>query len=67
MTLHTEILTNSIGQPKAVLLPLKEYTKLLEMLEDLEDALAIKKAKASAKTFVAHEELIKRLKKKRLI
>jgi hypothetical protein len=37
MNLHPQYLTDSKGKKKAVLLPIKEYTLLLEELEELED------------------------------
>jgi hypothetical protein len=64
---NAELLVNPAdGRARAVVLPLKEYRKLMRSLEDLEDALEIKKAKASAKSFISLDELTSRLKKKGL-
>lgn len=63
MTIHTEYLVDEQGHKKSVVLSLEEYLKLWEYLEDLEDALDLKKAKESAKGFVDFEHLTKRLKK----
>jgi len=37
MTLHPKYITDGSGNKNAVVLPIKEYTKLLEELEELED------------------------------
>lgn len=63
MTIHTEYLVDEQGHKKSVVLSLEEYLKLWEYLEDLEDALDLKKAKESAREFVDFEHLTKRLKK----
>ncbi len=43
-------------------MPVKSYQRLLEYIEDLEDALDLKKAKATAKSFVNFDDMAKRLK-----
>ena len=63
MTLHTEYLVDEQGHKKSVVLSIQEYLKLSEYLEDLEDALDLKKTKESTKGFVEFEHLAKRLKK----
>ena len=63
MTLHTEYLVDEQGHKKSVVLSIQEYLKLSQYLEDLEDALDLKKTKESAKGFVEFEHLAKRLKK----
>ena len=47
MTLHPQYITDNKGIKKAVILPIKEYTLLLEELEDLEDVRLFDEAKKS--------------------
>ena len=47
---------------KTITLPLRIYQKLLDRIEDLEDALDLKKAKKSAKSFVDFDQLAKQYK-----
>ncbi len=54
--------TDGNGRKVAVQLDLKEYRKLREYLEDLQDALDLKRAKATARKFISFEELGRRLK-----
>lgn len=63
MTIHTEYLVDERGHRKSVVLSVQEYLRLREYLEDLEDALDLKKAKESARGFVDFEHLTKRFKK----
>ena len=63
MTIHTEYLVDERGRRKSVVLSIQEYLKLWEYLEDLEDALDLKKAKESAGGFVDFDCFTKRLKK----
>ncbi len=62
MTVQTEYLIDNKGKKKSVLMPIKSYQKLIEYIEDLEDSLALKKAKTTAKSYVSFEDLSKRLK-----
>ena len=52
MTIHTEYLIDERGHKKSVVLSLRDYLKLVEYLEDLEDAVDLKKAKDSAKSTI---------------
>lgn len=45
MTLHPKYVTDEKGNKSAVLLPIKEYDKLLEELEDAADVRAYEEAK----------------------
>lgn len=45
-TLHPQYITDNKGKKISVILPLEEYTKILEELEDLEDIRLYDKAKA---------------------
>ena len=46
-----EFVVDSNGQKKSVLLKVAEYERLLQRLEDLEDALALDEAVRTAKAF----------------
>lgn len=54
-------LVDKKGRPKAVVLGMAQYRKMLSAIEDLEDALDLKRARATASHFLSHEELLKRL------
>jgi|GEM_PF-1144443 len=63
MTIQAEYLVDEKGCKRSVVLSIRDYFKLLEYLEDLEDAVDLKKAKESAKRFIDFEHLASRLKK----
>lgn len=50
LTLEPEIVTRR-GKPVSVILPMKAYKKLLERLEDAEDAAAMKAARKKSLSF----------------
>lgn len=53
------------GNPKAVVIDMKNYKKLQHYIEDLEDALDLKKAKAKTKkVFYSFEFVVKELNSK---
>lgn len=64
MTIQAEYLIDEKGQKKSVVLSIRDYLKLWEYLEDLEDAVDLKKAKESAKAFIDFETLVRKLKRK---
>lgn len=45
------------GEPKDVLIPVSQFRKLLEQLEDAEDARALDRAIKNAKKFVSADEV----------
>lgn len=63
MTIRAEYLVDEKGAKKSVVLAVKDYLKFLEYLDDLEDALDLKKAKESTRGFVDFEQLTAKLKK----
>lgn len=65
MTIQTEYVIDRKGEKKSVVLSIKDYLKLIEYLEDLEDAVDLKKAKQYAKDFVDFEDIANKLKAKR--
>ena len=67
MTIKTEYVVDKRGAKRSVVLPIRQFYGLMEYLEELEDALDLKKAKASAKGFEELSSLRGRLiKDKRL-
>lgn len=63
MTVHAEYLIDEKGAKKSVVLSIQDYVKLWEYLEDLEDAVDLKKAKESAHEFIDFERLANQLKR----
>lgn len=63
MTIQAEYLIDEKGTRKSVVLSIRDYMRLWEYLEDMEDALDLKKAKESTKGFIDFERLTGRLKK----
>jgi PHD/YefM family antitoxin component YafN of YafNO toxin-antitoxin module len=62
-----EFLVDNRGKPKAVILRMAAYRKLLSTLEALEDALDLKHAMETSSGVIDHHTLIARLKKSRLL
>ena len=58
----TKFVIASNGRREAVLLDVAHYRRLLQRIEDLEDALALDRAERTSKKLVPYEEVRKRLK-----
>jgi len=56
---NLEYIINKKGNKKAVILNLKEYEKILELLEDFEDANDLLRAKREATSFIPYERFRK--------
>lgn len=56
-TNSTKYLVDKRGKKKAMLLDIKEYSRLLERLEELEDALELDEAVRSAKDFRDYRQI----------
>ncbi len=67
ISLKEEFVVDADGKPRAVLLSIKEYKKLLRLLEDMEDALDLKKAIETNKSFISHKDLKDKLRKQGLL
>jgi len=65
MTLHPKYITDETGNKSAVILPIKEYSKLLEELEDAEDIRIYKQGKADKSPAIPIDEAFKMLEAKR--
>ena len=64
MRLHENYLINNSGDKVAVMLSIKDYDKLLEAVEELEDIKAYDKAKAAKEPTIPLREAIKQRRKK---
>jgi prevent-host-death family protein len=60
-----EVITRG-GKPVSVILPIKEYERLLERLEDAEDAAYLKKARAKPLSFSPLEDYLAERKTRRV-
>ena len=58
----TEYIVDSKGRKKAVVLPDKEFDRLMEHLEELEDALALDEAVGKAEEFTDYRQIREELK-----
>ncbi len=67
MTIQAEYLVDEKGQKKSVVLSIRDYLRLWEYLEEMEDAMDLKKAKESARGFIDFEVFTSKLKKQRRI
>ncbi len=66
MTLHPKYVTDEKGNKSAVLLPIKEYDKLLEELEDAADIRAYEEAKKNDDGYrIDMDEAFKKIEAKR--
>ncbi|MFQ6027257.1 MAG: type II toxin-antitoxin system Phd/YefM family antitoxin [Dehalococcoidia bacterium] len=58
----TQFVIDSRGRKKAVILPIKEFNRLLERLEELEDAVALDDALENAEEFTDYRQIREALK-----
>ena len=56
-----QYITDDTGKKLAVVLPMKDYTKILEELEDMEDVKAFDKAMSGKQEFIPLEDVIKEM------
>ncbi len=63
-TSGTRYVVDQTGRKQGVLLSVREYTKLLRRLEDLEDALELEKAVKTETEFRDYGEIRKELRRK---
>lgn len=62
MVLKTEYLVDEKGHKESVVFSIKDYLKLMDYLEVLEDSVDLKKAKDEAKGFKDLEAIVNKLK-----
>lgn len=58
----TQYVIDSRGRKKAVILPIKEFNRLIERLEELEDAVALDEALENAGEFTDYRQIRESLK-----
>ena len=58
-TVKPKYLVDEKGNKKAVVLNIKEYKSIMELIEDLEDANDLLKAEREAKSFIPYDEFRK--------
>jgi len=61
----TQFVTDNHGNKIAIILPIKEYNKMVDDLEELEDIKTYDAAKKSEQEFVVAEEAFKEIEKTR--
>ncbi len=65
LTLHPQFITDKKGKKLSVVFSIKEYNKLLEEMEDLEDVKLYDEAKSRKNEFIPIDEAFKQIKAKR--
>ena len=63
--MRTQFVTDNFGKKVAVILSMKNYQKMIEDLEDLEDIRLYDEAKASKEPSIPIDEAFKRIETKR--
>lgn len=63
IAVHPEYVVDKKNHPKAVLLPMKDWQKVVEELEELEDIRAYDKAKSSGEEAIPFEQAIQKIEK----
>lgn len=63
--MRTQFVTDDHGKKLAVILPIKEYNKMVDELEELEDIKLYDAAKKGEQEFIDAEEAFKEIEKKR--
>jgi PHD/YefM family antitoxin component YafN of YafNO toxin-antitoxin module len=63
--MKTQFVTDDHGKKLAVILPIKEYNKMVDELEELEDIKLYDAAKKGKQEFIDAEEAFKEIEKKR--
>ena len=64
-SMKTQYITDTKGRKVSVILPLKEYNKMIEELEELADIRAYDEAKALGEESIPYEVAIKEIEAKR--
>ncbi len=63
--MRTQFITDNNGQKLAIILPIKEYNKMMDELEEFEDIKLYDKVKASNESSIPIDEAIKMIDKER--
>ncbi|MFA5097193.1 MAG: hypothetical protein WC490_01035 [Candidatus Margulisiibacteriota bacterium] len=63
MNINPEYLVDKKGKKKSVVFSLRDYERLMEYLENMEDSMDLKRAKRSAKSFKSLSEIASHFKR----
>ncbi|KEO71681.1 hypothetical protein [Anditalea andensis] len=63
--MRTQFITDDDGKKLAVILPIKEYNKMVDDLEELEDIKLYDAAKKGKQEFIDAEQALREIEKKR--
>jgi len=63
--MRTQYITDTKGRKVSVILPIRDYNKMIEELEELEDIRAYDEAKASGEEAIPFEKAFKEIEAKR--
>ena len=63
--MHKQYITNDRGKKVAVILPMEDYNKILDELDELKTVKAYDKAKSSKQEFIPAKEMFREVEKKR--
>ena len=63
--MRTQFVTDDHGKKLAVILPIKDYNKMIDDLEDMEDLKLYDKAKQQKQEFIDADQAFKEIEKKR--
>jgi len=58
---NVKALLESYGDQELVVMPLSRYREIMEMIEDLEDAVALKRAMETSEKLLSYDEVRARL------
>ena len=61
--LHPEFVTDALGHAVQAILPIDEYQKMVELVEDIEDAMALEEAADQVDAAVPFAEIVSRLRR----
>jgi PHD/YefM family antitoxin component YafN of YafNO toxin-antitoxin module len=65
MKVHTEYMTDENGKRKAIVLPLSEWQRIIEAIEELEDIRAYDRAKARGSKPIAFESAVREIRSRK--
>ena len=67
MNLHLQYITDNHGHKVSVVLPIRDYEKILEQLDEIECIKAYDKAKSHKHEFLPADEVFKQIETKRTV
>lgn len=61
-TLHPQFVTDEEGQATAALLPIGEYRRIVELMEDIQDSMTLEEAHDHPEEAIPFAQIVQRLK-----